>query len=65
LGQFESRAGGPERGLIEELALPHGRGSERGAGGTSGRLHVEAYMLDVARLVEAHQALGEGFDLVF
>jgi hypothetical protein len=30
-----------------------------------GWLHVEAHMFDVARLVEAHQALGEGFDLVF
>jgi hypothetical protein len=31
----------------------------------SGRRHVEQHMVDVARLVEAHQALGEGFDLVF
>jgi len=30
-----------------------------------GRLHVEPYIFDVARLVEAHQALGERFDLVF
>ncbi len=29
-----------------------------------GRLHVEQYVFDVARLVETHQALGEGFDLV-
>jgi hypothetical protein len=27
--------------------------------------HVEKHMFDVARLVEAHQAFGEGFDLVF
>jgi hypothetical protein len=30
-----------------------------------GWLHVEPYMFDVARLVEADEALGEGFDLVF
>jgi hypothetical protein len=35
-----------------------------GAGRASARLHVEAYIFDVARLVDAHQALGEGFDLV-
>jgi hypothetical protein len=40
-------------------------GSERGAGGTNRRLHVEKDMFDVARLVDAHQALGERFDLVF
>jgi hypothetical protein len=28
-------------------------------------LHVEAHVFDVARLVEALQALGEGFDFVF
>ena len=30
-----------------------------------GRLHVEEHMFDVARFVEAHQALGERFDFVF
>jgi hypothetical protein len=30
-----------------------------------GRLHVEKHMFDVARLIETHQALGEGFDLAF
>jgi hypothetical protein len=29
-----------------------------------GRLHVEEDVFDVARLVEAHQALGERFDFV-
>src|ERR1700733_7402718 len=27
--------------------------------------HVEEYMFDVARFVEAHQALGEAFDIAF
>ena len=30
--------------------------------GWSGRLHVEQHMFDVARLVEAYQALGERFE---
>ena len=45
--------------------LPYDRGSERRAGRTSGRLHVEKHVFEVARLVEKHQALGVGFDLVF
>jgi len=64
-GQLNRNHCGPE--------LPAGSGSETGdqlisscrAGRTSGRLHVEKHMFDVARLVEAHQALGVGFDLVF
>jgi hypothetical protein len=43
---------------------------DRGAGRTGGftldgRWHVEKHMIDVARLVEAHQALHVRFDLVF
>ena len=39
--------------------------SDRPACCTKGRLHVEKHMFDVARLVETHQALCVGFDLVF
>jgi hypothetical protein len=37
-----------------------------GAGGfaLAGRLHLEEDVFELARLVEAHQALGAGFDLV-
>jgi hypothetical protein len=31
----------------------------------SGRLHVEEHVFDVAGLVEARQALGEHFDMLF
>ena len=47
--------------VISHSAFPHGRGGERGAGVHG---HVEKHMLDVARFVEMHHALGEGFDLV-
>ena len=50
------------KGILERY---FSRSSERGAGGASGRLHVKAHVFDVARFIEAHQALGEGFDLVF
>jgi hypothetical protein len=59
--------------MVVLFNAPFSRGSVRGAGGafltgasrTGGRLHVEKHMFDVARLVEAHQTLGERFDLVF
>lgn len=35
-----------------------------GVGRTGGGLHVKEHMFDVARFIEADQALGEGFDLV-
>jgi hypothetical protein len=38
--------------------------SESCTGGAVGRLHVKAHMFNVARFVDAHQALSEGFDLV-
>jgi hypothetical protein len=42
-----------------------GASPEGGAGRTGRWLHVEKHMFDVARFIEADQALGEGFDLVF
>jgi hypothetical protein len=35
-----------------------------GVAAWGGRLHVEPYMFDLARLVETLQAFGESFDLV-
>jgi hypothetical protein len=47
--------------VIAHSAFPRGRGGERGAGVHG---HLKKQMLDVARLVEMHHALGERFDLV-
>jgi|HubBroStandDraft_6_1064221.scaffolds.fasta_scaffold1340613_2 hypothetical protein len=54
--QFQIEAG---------LSLTRWRLARADAFALDGRLHVEKHMFDVSGLVEAHQALGVGFDLVF
>ena len=48
---------------VQAQLTDYGRAGTYREGG--GRRHVEEYMFDVTGLVEAHQALGKGLDLVF
>jgi len=51
---------------MHDVIMQDGRDAGRaGVFALDGRLHVEPYMFDVARLVEEDQAIGEAFDMGF